>query len=57
MAVSAGHIGLAAIGERIRSQGGRLEIGAGPDGGTTIRVTIPLEITVRSPRGHEAGTL
>jgi two-component system NarL family sensor kinase len=41
MAVSAGHIGLAAIRERIRSQGGRLDIGPCPDGGTTIRVTIP----------------
>ncbi|HEX3831740.1 MAG TPA: ATP-binding protein [Solirubrobacteraceae bacterium] len=37
MAISAGHIGLAAIGERIRSLGGRLAIDPRADGGTTIR--------------------
>jgi two-component system NarL family sensor kinase len=45
MAISAGHIGLAAIGERIRSQGGRLEIDPSAGGGTTIRVTIPEQFT------------
>jgi two-component system, NarL family, sensor kinase len=44
MAISAGHIGLAAIGERIRSQGGRLDIDPSTNGGTTIRVTIPPEL-------------
>ena len=51
MAISAGHIGLAAIGERIRSQGGRLDIDPSTDGGTTIRVTIPPEL-VPSENGH-----
>lgn len=41
--VSAGHIGLAAIQERIRSQGGRLDIGPMAQGGTMIRATIPRE--------------
>jgi two-component system, NarL family, sensor kinase len=49
MAVSAGHIGLAAIRERIRSQGGRLDVSLKPDGGTTIEVTIPQEF---SPPGN-----
>lgn len=47
-AVRAGHIGLAAIQERIRSQGGRLDVGATPQGGTTIRATIPPELTQAS---------
>lgn len=45
MAISAGNIGLAAISERIRSQGGRLDIDPRPGGGTTVRVTIPPEAT------------
>jgi two-component system, NarL family, sensor kinase len=42
-AVSAGHIGLAAIQERIRSQGGRLDVTRRPEGGTTVRAIIPRE--------------
>jgi two-component system NarL family sensor kinase len=51
MAISAGHIGLAAIGERIRSQGGRLDIDPGTGGGATVRVTIPEEF-MPLPDGH-----
>lgn len=40
-AVNGGHIGLAAIRERIRSRAGRLDIDSSPERGTTIRATIP----------------
>ncbi|MGI8715951.1 MAG: sensor histidine kinase [Solirubrobacteraceae bacterium] len=40
-AVNGGHIGLATIRERIRARAGRLDIDSSPQGGTTIRATIP----------------
>jgi two-component system NarL family sensor kinase len=49
-AVTQGHIGLAALRERIRSRAGRLEISSRLEGGTTIRVTIPVE-EVNGSRG------
>jgi two-component system, NarL family, sensor histidine kinase UhpB len=35
-------LGLLGMSERARLMGGRLEFGAGPDGGTTVMLTVPL---------------
>jgi PAS domain S-box-containing protein len=40
-----GHIGLASAAQRVEALGGRFEILGRPDGGTTVRATIPLDET------------
>jgi two-component system NarL family sensor kinase len=38
-----GHIGLASCEQRVRSAGGELVVSSRPAGGTTVRVTLPLD--------------
>jgi two-component system NarL family sensor kinase len=44
-----GHIGLAAMAERVEAVGGSFSIGGGPGSGTTIEVRIPLEAPASGP--------
>jgi two-component system NarL family sensor kinase len=38
-----GHIGLAAVSERVQALGGRLTISSSPATGTAIHITLPIE--------------
>lgn len=40
-ALAEGHIGLASLAQRVEGEGGRLELEAGPEGGTVARVRLP----------------
>jgi PAS domain S-box-containing protein len=39
------HIGLATTAERIRLAGGRFEVRSGPEGGTTVELSVPVRLT------------
>jgi two-component system NarL family sensor kinase len=40
-AVLGGHVGLAAVGERVAARGGTLTISSAPGAGTSVRITLP----------------
>ncbi len=45
-AVDRGHVGLASCRERVQAAGGRMEVAAGPRGGTRVLVTLPVRVSV-----------
>ena len=55
-ALGQGHIGLASIGRRVESLGGRLELVTSRDNGTRVRTVLPVEQQPRSPSWAVTGS-
>lgn len=51
-----GHLGLPGIRDRAAIAGGRVDIASSPDGGSTVRLWLPLGVGVAADRDHRTST-